>query len=217
MTVLTAIRDRFAVRKDDAESQYAKLVSASSKGGDIDLNGLDEVLSLTGRAMEDFVCDVERIERRAAARLKLSQAEKLKAASKESLAASHAVDEAREKTRKLVDSALETLREKSDVAGSLSRQIRELEMTAHEDLMATADPALQAEIDQLEVQASNIRERQNTVGRGAGCDAAEASAEHQRANFSIAKLEEQIEELRAQQLASKSLVMLASDHVQSSI
>ncbi len=204
-SLVESIRSRFAGRQIDADSQYAKLVSDSAAGRDSDPATLASVLTATDRTMEQFIGDVERIERRAAARMKLSEVEKLKpacgAASKESRAASEAVDAAREQARKIVDDALEILRQKSDAAGSLSQQIRDLETEASEALAATVDPALQAEIDQLEAQARDIRERQAPVGRSAGCDASEAMMSHQRAGDEVAKLEERNEELRLQQLA----------------
>lgn len=205
MSVLTAIRERFGVRQADAETKYAGFVSSEAAGRDSDPATLTSVLVATGRTQEDFIRDVEKIERRAAARLNLAEAERLKpacgAASKESRAASEAVDAAREQARKIVNDALEILRQKSDAAGSLSRQIQTLETEASEDLAATADPALQAEIDQLEASIRDIHERQAPVGRSAGCDASEAAMTHQKFGDEIAKLEERIEELRLQQLA----------------
>jgi hypothetical protein len=205
MSVLTAIRERFGARQADADQQYLKAVSDAAAGRDSDPATLANVLTAAGRTQEQFIVDVEKIERRAAARLKLAEAEKLRpsaeAASKESLASSAAVDAAREQARKIVDDALDVLREKSDAAGQLSRRIQTLEMTAHQDLMSTADPSLQAQIDQLEASIRDIRERQKPVGRSPGCDPDEAMASHQRAGSDIAKLEERIEELRLQQLA----------------
>ena len=206
MTVLTAIRERFAVRQADAETRYAGFVSDSAAGRDSDPATLTSVLTATGRTQEQFVADVERIERRAGARAKLKEAEKLKPACLAACKATHEagddLDSARKAAQKLMDDAMENLRDKGDVSGSLSRQIAALEREAGEDLQATADPSVLAEIDQLNARCRDIRELQNGVGRSPGCDPDEAIKAHQKFNAETAKLEERIEGLQQQMQAT---------------
>ena len=209
MTVLTTIRERFAGRQADAETQYLKLVKDSAVGRDSDVSALSTLLSLTGRSMAEFIGDVEKVELRSVARLKLAEVERLKpayeAASKASGEAADAVDAAREKARKLVDDALAVFSEKGSVSSVLSRQIRDLERQAHEDLLATADPALQDELDRLEAEvnqcegeANDVRERQrSSLGFGEGNDPVELLA---RIDGEISDMRERMEDIRRLQL-----------------
>ena len=206
MTVLTAIRERFARRQGDAESQYLKLVSDSAAGRDSDPATLTSVLTATGRTMEQFIRDVEKIERRAAARLKLVEVEKLRpaceAACLQTGEAMNAVEVARVAGQKLIADAIHNCDAKSEISNSLRRQIRDLEFSASQDLQATADPSVLAEIDQLNARCRDIRELQNDVGRSPGCDPDEAIKAHQKFNAETAKLEERIEGLQQQMQAT---------------
>ena len=207
MTVLNSIRERFTASQNDAETEYAGLLKAYVDGDDSVFNGtLQNVLSLTGRTHEQFVADVERIERRAAARLKLVEVEKLRpaceAACLQTGEAMNAVEVARVAGQKLIADAIRECDAKSDVSSSLRRQIRDLEFSASQDLQATADPALLAEIDQLNARCRDIRELQNDIGRSPGCDPDEAIKAHCKFNVETAKLQERIEELQQQMQAT---------------
>lgn len=204
MTVLTAIRERFAGRRLDAESQYAKLVSDSAAGSDTDDATLASVLVATCRTQEQFIADVSRIERRAGAKLKLAEVVRLKPACEIACRATGealtAVNDLRAKSQKLIADAMRIADEKSAISSGLQRQILDLEISASETLMATADPSLQSEIDQLEARYRDILEMQKSVGR-TGCDPDEAIAEHRAFNSEVSRLQGRIEELQRQQSA----------------
>ena len=205
MQILNSIRERFSGRQRDAETRYAGLVASSANGKDSDFDVLGSVLSLTNRTMEDFIADVEKIERRGAARLKLKEAERLKPVCEAALKATEKaltnVDVVRAKAQKLVDDAQQDAWEKSDTSGALQRQIAELERTARGDLLATFDPNVQAQIDQLEARLRNMRTEQNTVGRSYGCDPTEAMMAQREFNAESTLVNDRLEALRQQQLA----------------
>lgn len=205
MSVLTAIRSRFAERQADADEQFAEFVQESAQGGDVDLATLNHVLSLTNRTHEQFVEAVEKIERRAAARLKMKEAARLQPeyekACKASGEAANAVDAARKAAEKLVDDALRNLSEKGEQRERLSQQINELRREAREDLLETADPQLADEISWLESQMARIREEGRSIGREAFCDSERAIAAHRERNAEEARIQERITELRRQQFA----------------
>lgn len=205
MQILNSIRERFSGRQRDAETRYAGLVASSANGKDSDFDVLGSVLSLTNRTMEDFIADVEKIERRGAARLKLKEAERLRPACEAALTVAREaldnVEDVRAKATKLIDEALEAAWEKSNTSGSLQRRITELERTAHEDLMATADPIVKAQIDQLEARLRSMRSEQNTVGRSYGCDPTEAMMAHRKFSAEATIMNDRLDALRQQQLA----------------
>ena len=160
-------------------------------------------ITAAGKTMEQFVADVSRIERREGAKLKLEEAKKLKPACealvRATVEAVANVDVIREKARKLADDALRIASEKSDASGAIQRQIAELERQASEDLQATADPGLQAEIDQLEARCRDARYEGNSIN--AMCDPNESAKRRMELGEEEHRLLERIEELKRQQLA----------------
>ena len=136
--------------------------------------------------------------------MKLAESVRLKpaflASCEETSKALAAVNDLRAKSQKLIADAMKIADEKSVVSNGLRRQILDLEISASETLMSTADPSLQAEIDQLQARCRDILYLQKDVGR-VGCDPDEAIAEHRAFNAEVLQLEERIEELQRQQVA----------------
>ena len=203
MTVLTKIMERLGVRQADAETKYAGFVSDTATGCNIDDARLFSAITAAGKTLEQFVADVSRIERREGAKLKLEEAKKLKpaceAACKVTGEAMNAVNDVRAKAQQAIGDAIREADAKSEISNSLQRQIRDLERQASEDLQATADPGLQAEIDQLEARCRDARYEGNSIN--VRCDPNESAKRRMELGEEEHRLLERIEELKRQQLA----------------
>ena len=207
--------------KKTAAEQVAESLKVASNGGKVDLAKLERALPLTGRTMEDFAAELRHIERRAEVPAKRQRLVEMKAQSTKASLALHTalsdIDDMQKKAEKLVADAMAVMCEKSDISGSLSRQVSQLEAEIHEDLMATCDPALQVEIDRLESQARVLTEQhcngrqrffdpsqyhdQNEMVRARDSNAAEIVKGNEAHNSEIESIQNRMAELRAAQVA----------------
>ena len=204
-SVLTAVRERFAKFRETKAASYDELVQSAVDGKEVKPERLSDLLAANGKGLGDFERDVERIASRIEARVKIEEAEKLQAsveaASNKSRIAMDELERIEAKAKADIADARSRFATAVDEQGIVSRQISTLRNEASETLTRTADPSLQAEIDQIDARLRDLHYEQSTVGRSPHCDKLEVQKTHAEFNSQYVTLNARIEELRQQQIA----------------
>jgi len=141
------------VLRTQTHADYRALVASKASGGEIDQQALREVLLFNGLTVEHFTADVamlvKRLEAAAQLRAAASIREEIPAAEMERGVALAALAEVRRQTEAMLDAAVRPVRLADAKLESYRRQSREARQAGQRVLNSTADPGIDAQIQEL--------------------------------------------------------------------